>query len=317
MTTVSVLVTSYNQADVLPEALDSAVGQTHDDLEVVVVDAASEDGSQSIIEQYAAANPEIVPLLLDDDPGIPAMRNRALEHASGDCFTFLDGDDKFCPRKVEKELATLEENPDARAAFSNFSYVDEDGSPQGTWTEIEPPTGDVLADVIARRWPKGTLFRSALVDMSILEETGKYDEELTIYEDWEFKIRLAGATRIAYCPEVLSVYRRHKRGISSRVSADVHGESMRYILRKHCGLADSDSEDVSLAFDEARKTVRRQEAMAYVNDGNRTAAVSKYVRFLAIHPETMTDYRYHLRVFLPKPMFSFLKWLQRGVRTLA
>jgi len=315
MTTVSILITSFNQADVLPEALDSAVGQTHDDLEVIVVDAASEDESRSIIKQYAAANPEVVPVLLDDDPGIPAMRNRALEHASGDCFTFLDGDDKFCPRKVEKELAILEGNPDERAVFSNFRYVDEDGSPQGTWAESKPPTGDVLADMIARRWPRGTLFRSALIDMSVLKETGGYDEELTIYEDWEFKIRLAEATRIAYCPEVLSVYRRHERGVSSRVSADVHSESMRYILRKHRGLADSDNEDLSLAFDEARKTVRRQEAMAYVNDGNRTVAVFKYVRFLVLHPEAMIDYRYHLRVFLPKPMFSFLKWLQRGVRT--
>ena len=97
--TTSILITSKNESDFLDRSINSALNQTHQPHEIVVVDAASEDDSQSLIREYVDSYPDVVRgVLLDEDPGIPEMRNIALESATGDLYTFLDGDDWFHPK---------------------------------------------------------------------------------------------------------------------------------------------------------------------------------------------------------------------------
>jgi glycosyltransferase involved in cell wall biosynthesis len=310
--TVSIIVTNYNQADVLHQALDSAIGQTYDHTEIVVVDAASEDESRAIITEYADRYPEMIrPVLLETDPGIPEMRNIGLEHVAGDMFTFLDADDWFYPEKIKKEVSVYRENPDTNVVYSNFEYVKKDGTEIDQWANKSAPEGDVLVDVLARQYPDQTLWRSALVETSLLDTIGMYDESLPIYEDWEFKIRVARASTVAYCPTVLSVYRLHDEGISSRATEQAHSDALRYIVQKHRDtFRKTEDAEVNAAFDEAVKIVHRREALAQLSDGKRFLALWNYFQFLTKYPEELSRYNYHLRMTLPKPIFFLLKRLR-------
>lgn len=97
---ISVIVPVYNLADYLPACLDSLMGQTYRNLEILVVDDGSKDASWSIIQAYAAKDSRIVPLHKANG-GAASARNLALERMTGDLLTFVDGDDRLASDTLE------------------------------------------------------------------------------------------------------------------------------------------------------------------------------------------------------------------------
>lgn len=308
MTNVSVIITSKNEAEYLDRSIGSVLSQTHQPNEIVIVDAASEDGSQSVIREYSNENPIIKCVLLSEDPGIPKMRNIALEHATGDVYTFLDGDDWFYPKKVEHELSTFQNNQHSRIVYSNFRYVDEDGSSRRVWiTSDNPPRGNVLSDVLTRNWPDTKVWRSALVERSLVEAVGLYDEEMDVYEDWELRIRLAQEAQVAYCDEILSSYRIHKGGVSVQSSAETHVQSLHHMLKKHRFTLENQSDpEIRRAFKKMERIVHRRSVFAHASERNRLTTLNMYFRLLLDHPESVADYKLHLKTFLPVTVFDQL-----------
>lgn len=107
---VSVLVNNHNYGRFLPEALDSALGQTYERLEVVVVDDGSTDDSIDVIEAYAKRDARIVPVLKKNG-GQASAYNAGVEAARGDVLCFLDSDDTWFPEKVATIVAAHERHP--------------------------------------------------------------------------------------------------------------------------------------------------------------------------------------------------------------
>ena len=147
---ISVFITSYNQKAYLIEAIDSVLNQTLKPFEIIIVDDCSNDGSQELIATYAKKFPDLIkPFFHENNLGIPRNKSFALAQVRGDLVTYLDGDDRFLPDKLEKEINCLKKNPDAKIIFSNVYITDSDGQRKGTWIENNnlPPTGYVFLQV--------------------------------------------------------------------------------------------------------------------------------------------------------------------------
>ena len=307
---VTVIITVHDDDEFVATAIESVLSQTVSPGEVVIVDAASTDDSRDVIASYASESDLIVPVFLEEDPGIPAMRNVGLDHATGQLITFLDGDDAFEPEKLETELKRVREtDPETRVVFSNYQYVDDQGVPLREWaTTGPPPTGSVLRHCLMREWPRGSLFRSELVPRALMQEVGAYDESLEIYEDWDLKIRLAAASDVAYCPEVLSAYRRHGGGISQRATASDHLAATRYIYEKHASLLDQLDEtgrqDVESALEKRMSSLA---ALAAFEEHGQLAGARRYLQHLLAHPSDLTGIRTHVRFFLPRSIQQVLR----------
>jgi glycosyltransferase involved in cell wall biosynthesis len=112
---VSVLITVYNAAPYLGEAIDSALAQTYQPVQVVVVDDGSDDGSAEVARRYGRS------LLYDYQArgGIGAARNRAVELARGSFFTFLDADDRFPPDKLTLQMAAFDCDPELEVVYGH------------------------------------------------------------------------------------------------------------------------------------------------------------------------------------------------------
>lgn len=106
MPTISVIIPCYNQAKYIAECLDSVLAQTFTDFEVIVVNDGSTDNSQEIVQAYVAKYPQ-VHLINQENSGISATRNNAMNEASGTYFYPLDGDDKIHPQCLEKLYKTI------------------------------------------------------------------------------------------------------------------------------------------------------------------------------------------------------------------
>lgn len=234
---ISVYITSYNQKKYLIEAIESVLAQTLKPFQIIIIDDCSTDGSQDIISSYHKKYPElIIPVYHKENTGIAKTRIDALQIVKGDYVTFLDGDDRFLPTKLEKEIRILKENKDAQIVFSNFFYIDENGTRKRIWAEHKkPPVGYVFSQTFARDFPRQTLFRSELVDYRAWKRIGFHDTNLSIYEDYDMRIRLTKQLKVAYCDEPLSEYRIHGDGLS-RCKAIHHLETIKYIYRKNMPL---------------------------------------------------------------------------------
>lgn len=126
--TVSVITPVYNVAKVIGRTIDSILMQDYNDLEIVLVDDCSTDGSAEIIKHYQGKNKNIVYYKQDKNGGAAVARNTALNIAKGRYVAFLDSDDQWCEGKIPKQLAFMKEK-DAAICCTAMDCIDEDDKP--------------------------------------------------------------------------------------------------------------------------------------------------------------------------------------------
>jgi len=232
---ISVTITSYNQIRFLAEAIDSVLGQSLQPDHILIIDDNSSDGSQELIKAYKANHPDLVDILLHErNLGISQTRNEAIEYCKGELHTFLDGDDRFLSEKIESEYHLMVENDFNVIVFGNFYFIDTNGNRLYSWLdEIIQPPGDTFKQVFSRDFPKGSLFRSELVNADVYRDSGGFDSRLeNLYEDYDMRIRISKKNRAVYCNRILSEYRIHPGGLS-RVNKSKHIRALKYIYDKN------------------------------------------------------------------------------------
>jgi glycosyltransferase involved in cell wall biosynthesis len=122
---VSVIVPTFNRADCLGAAVDSALGQTHAELEVIICDDGSMDETPALVARRWGHEPR-VRYLRQANGGVSAARNLGLRNAGGDYLAFLDSDDTWMPWKLEAQMACLAQFPDAGMIWSDMQAIGPD-----------------------------------------------------------------------------------------------------------------------------------------------------------------------------------------------
>jgi len=125
---VSVVVPTYNRAYCLAQTLDSIFAQTHGDLEVLLVDDGSTDGTRELVDGRYGNEPRLR-YLHQSNAGVSAARNLGLAQARGDYIALLDSDDTWLPWKLEVQIACLRRFPQAGMVWSDMEGVDAEGQP--------------------------------------------------------------------------------------------------------------------------------------------------------------------------------------------
>lgn len=127
---VSVLVTNYNYAEFLPVALDSVLGQSYSNLEVVVVDDGSTDASRDVLAEYARRDERVRPVL-QENGGLAVAMNRAFEESRGQVVCLLDADDAFDRTKVARAVQAFRDDASAGFLVHRMLRVDREGRSGG------------------------------------------------------------------------------------------------------------------------------------------------------------------------------------------
>jgi len=206
---ISVVMPCYDAAPYVAQAVDSVLAQRYPDVELIVVDDGSSDGSTEILQELAAAHPERIVLIVQNRAGPFAARNQALARASGNFIAFLDADDTWHPDALLRLHDALE-TEHADVAYCGWQNI----GPAATDTQphIPPPfaDGDAIALVLDHcPWP----INAVLVRRHLIDELRGFSERMPTAMDYDLWLRmLARAPRIARVPEVLAYYRRYARG---------------------------------------------------------------------------------------------------------
>jgi glycosyltransferase involved in cell wall biosynthesis len=212
---VSVLIPLYNRADYIEQTLASVLEQDYENIELIVVDDGSTDGSDRIVERYYRAG--VLTLLRHEgnvNKGQSAALNLGLRHATGDYIAILDSDDMFAPGKISRQVEFLEQHPEVGLVYGNGEGVDSDGNhlyhiSYDDRIERNDPN-DVLLDCYL------LLPQNSLVRSEVYKKAGFFDEALRSGQDHDMLIRMAEVTRFAHQPIDAFRYRRHADSISFR-----------------------------------------------------------------------------------------------------
>ena len=209
---ISVYITSFNKGKYLRQAITSVLNQSLQPEEIIIVDDGSNDNSREIIKGFASRYPEIIkPIINENNYGIAKTRNIAISHCKGELITYVDGDDYFFPSKLESELKIIR-NGNYGCVYSNHVFVDEFSNENGCFADKEdhPVEGDLFIENFTRSFHvnSGSNFHNEMFYKNNAIKIGLYDENIQIWEDWDFRIRMSKKFRYGYCSEVNSAYRR-------------------------------------------------------------------------------------------------------------
>jgi glycosyltransferase involved in cell wall biosynthesis len=205
---------AYNRERFIREAIDSILTQTFTDLELLVVDDGSTDGTGAIVG--AITDPRVRRI---DQPhrGISAAMNRGLAEARGEYVARLDSDDVWLPDMLATQVAVLDERPGVGVVYARAQGMEEDGTiTQHVWGIAPRFPGDSLRSLVHGDCTSNI---TAVARRSCVERAGGFDETLPTNEDWDLWLRVARHCTFAFTARVLARFRWHSGNITGRDSA--------------------------------------------------------------------------------------------------
>ena len=207
---VSVVIPTFNRCELVLEAIDSVLAQTYPSLEVLVIDDGSTDGTGEAVAARYAREPR-VRYTWQTNAERSTARNAGIEQARGEFVAFLDSDDCWLPKKLEKQLAVLAADPSLDLVHTDFAISSglEPTPMAAARAACEGVMQGHLFPSLLQSDPIGTL--TVVVRRSALTERGAFstDRRIIPFEDWELWTRITYRSRVGYVPERLAVYRSH------------------------------------------------------------------------------------------------------------
>jgi glycosyltransferase involved in cell wall biosynthesis len=221
---VSVICICYNQASFVGEAIRSVVQQTYDNIELLVVDDASTDGSREQIERLLVAYPTVRSILHHSNQGLCSSFNEALALARGEWIIDLAADDVLLPQRIERQMEGALSSPPSVGVLHHYALrVTSQGKPIGVWKghkKWQGVEGYVLPAVL-----QATCIATPtmMIRKSVLDVLNGYNEALTT-EDFDFWVRSAQVCTYVFQPEVLTLWRDVPGSLSKQRTSAMLGD---------------------------------------------------------------------------------------------
>lgn len=192
---ISAVIPTYNRVNLLRHALDSILSQSHQVNEIIVVD----DGSTDNTVEKLSIDYNTVKFLEQNNLGVSSARNLGIAKAKSTWIAFLDSDDQWNPKKIEKQIQHLSENPELKACHTGEKWI-RNGIPVQTASFLNKSTERLFERSLERCIICPS---SVIISRSVFERIGVFDPDLPICEDYDFWLRLLLTYEIGLVDEPL------------------------------------------------------------------------------------------------------------------
>jgi len=204
--TVSVIIPTYNRASLVSAAVKSVMAQTHSELEIIIVDDGSSDGTEQMLRSFVEGSGGRISYIRQDNQGVSAARNNGVALARGEWIAFLDSDDVWLPEKLEWQIRALRQfGGRCGACYTNARFV---------YGADNKPTVFVVSGVLHREvigvltdatrlivTPRRTMpiwLQTLIVRAELVRRAGGFDPQLRFGEDEDCVFRLACLTNFCF-----------------------------------------------------------------------------------------------------------------------
>lgn len=288
--TVSVIVPVYNGAAYVRTAITSVLAQTDADLEVIVVDDGSTDGTADVVRPIGDQR---VRLVVRENGGPSAARNTGFAVARGEWVAVLDSDDWWAPEKLAAQLARAAERPAAALIYTSATVVDMTDRPIEYLRATADGEGRVLDTLLHRNLVVNS---SVLVRAAVLRDVGGWDETLRCGEDWDLWLRIAALHPVTRVDAPLTFYRC--RAASQGSDAERMRDSCLRLLERAFA---SYAHDRLALRRRALAEVYYQAAIQFQEQDQKGAASRELLRAISYYPGHRAAYRRLLRLAVSSP----------------
>jgi len=220
---ISVIMSVYNGEEYIAEAIESVIGQSFTDWELIIVNDCSTDGTADILDDFAKKDSRVKVHTNEVNLRLPKSLNKAISFAEGKYIARMDADDVCLPDRFEKQFAFMENNGDIALSSCRFMTLKKEGIASGGCG------GRVDSNALSARllFTNPILHPGIIAKADVMKEL-KYDETLTCTEDLELWIRFViSGHKIEILPEYLMLYRIHDKQITSTTIARQRDEVLR------------------------------------------------------------------------------------------
>lgn len=280
---VSVVISTYNRSDYVGDTVESVINQTYPNIDLIVVDDGSTDGTGEIIRRFG----DKVRYVWQENAERASARNHGLRLAKGEFIAFLDSDDLWMPDKIEQAVKFLRANPRFGLVYTDYVQIDGEGRELRV-VRVGGPSGRVTEALLKRSFVP---FGAHLSRTSLIKEINGFveDRQMSGSEDWEMWVRLSLRTEFAYDPRALSKIRTH--AANTMGDADVMCRAM-----ARASQAVYQSEQLVSAYP---KSLRRMDAhfalanaISYCSQRDARRSVGFLRNAIATDPRIVLDPRY-------------------------
>jgi glycosyltransferase involved in cell wall biosynthesis len=228
MAKVSVILPTYNRAEILPRSINSVIKQTYSDLELVVVDDASTDDTESVVKSFE--DERIKYIKQDENKGANVARNTGISQSTGEYIAFQDSDDVWLPHKIQKQVDKFRQSKEGTGLVSTgvcrvWPDYQTDYLPGSQWNNQHFTRSLLQNNFIP--------MQAAMIRRECVHSVGDLDNELPRLQDWEMWIRLSKEYNFKLVDEALVMKHMDVDELSySRQDAD-HPRALELIIKKH------------------------------------------------------------------------------------
>jgi len=311
MACVSVLMPAYNVERYLADAAASVLRQTYAELELIIADDGSSDGTPAVAERIRAVDPDRVRVLRLQNRGPSAARNAALRLARGEFLALLDSDDMWEPQFLAAQMAAFDAHPQVDLVTGNGRYL---GGPfhgqlVRPWPDARPPIS--LSTIIS---DQEAVFVMTVFRRRVVESIGGFDERLRGNEDFDYWLRAALAGfRFWRNSEPLSWYRRRADSLSSDGVRMLRGAIQVCLDRRPLFASRPEREVLDRQVEYYRAELEAELARQALAEGNATAGAAALEALQRCRPSWRTAVAAHLARHA-WPVLSTLYQMKRAYR---
>ena len=225
---ITVIIPTYNRKNVLPRAINSVLEQTYKNLEVIVVDDASDDGTEEIVREYTDSR--IFYIRNEVNVGPSKARNVGIEKANGEWIAFQDSDDWWYPDKLELQYQAYLRNKTVGLIYCAYEYITDNNSVRVPGFEFKEKelSGNILESLLSTN-KIGT--PTMLLKKEVIHKVGTFEESIEALEDWELALKISKEYKVLFVEKVLVKAYGLEGGVNDKsVGAWKHVRALYYIL---------------------------------------------------------------------------------------
>jgi glycosyltransferase involved in cell wall biosynthesis len=293
--TVTVIIPTYNRAQVVGRAIRSVLEQNYHDFEILVVDDASTDATAEIVGSFD--DRRIHYIRHEINRGGSAARNTAIRASRGEYLAFLDSDDEWLPQKLEKQLELFRTDPEKVGIVHTGGLIVDSHPQQRVRTPVH--RGYIFRDQLLSNKCGSTSLN--MIRRDALAVAPGFDEELPAMQDHDFFLRISKHFLVDFVPDPLAKIYDGRDDVRITLNRPGKLQSREYFFRKHH--QDLEKEGLTHVF--LRDTARLYQSLL----GDTRTARRLYWRSLKLNPLSLPSYPRLLTTLLPRSFFHFMaRW---------
>jgi glycosyltransferase involved in cell wall biosynthesis len=304
MPKISVIITTYNRAHFVREAIESVLNQTYSDYEIIVVDDGSKDNTREVVNSIP--DPRIR-YMYQENRGVCGAMNAGIMASKAECVAFLDSDNVLFKTALQKSMAFMDRHPEVGFCYGQISTMDERGRPlrikrfRGPKvTAVNDGKKELVNLLLGERNIGHFIARTSCV-----KEVGLFNTELRMSEDWDMWIRLARRCNVGHIAAPMVKARYHTQSLTAKSGVEI-------VKCAHTAVLESVFQDPELGplYGYLRKRayfglnclLARMAALT----GHKSTAIKYFAKAIGIYPGVFVDVRAlsliirSLKVFLPQ-----------------